>query len=153
MYKHIEHTAEFVTIHDSVAEKIVFNNDVLSFVFPDGFWITDKNPFNESDNIVRTDCSQADFEIIDDEIEIYVFTKDENGQVIRDAWDIRSFEKAVNNKDFKVEFVDRYDSFETVLYKGFLRFDKAPFFKECEIILNIANEKYMWNKPCYDHIW
>lgn len=152
MYNHIEYTDEFITLHDCEAERIIFDNNVLSFVFSDGFWITDKNPFNESDNIVRTDCSQVDFEIIDDEIEIYVFEK-ENGRVLREQWEIQSFGKAVNDKDFKVEFIDRYNGTETVLFKGFIHFDRVPFRKECEIILHIVNEKYMWNVPRYDRIW
>ncbi len=153
MYKHIEYTDEYITLHDCKAEEMRYNNNILSFVFPDGFWIMSEHKYNESDNIVRTDVAQVEFEVIDDEIEIYVFDKNSEGKIIREEWGLKNLIHSVNSGDLRIEFADEYKGFESVLFKGYLWSDIVPYSKEYELILHIKNATYMWNEIQYDRIW
>ena len=62
------------------AECIGYENGVLAFVFPEGFWVTPQHIKNDSDKIVRTDLSQVTFELLDrvaEDVRIYIFRKNE----------------------------------------------------------------------------
>lgn len=156
MYEHRDLNDYYISLHDCHAEKMNFDNGVLSFVFPDGFWITEQHPQNESNNIVRTNSSQVDFQIIDEEIdgiEIYVFRKSRGKKVIREEWELVNFINAVNNGDFRVEFITQYKSYQSFLFKCWVWFDKSPYHSECEMILHSESAAYNWNQLCYDRIW
>lgn len=156
MYKHIETDDKLFSIHDCYAEKISFNNSVLSFVFPNGFWVSEKHPANESDNIVRTDGARVDFRIIDEEIDgisIFVFKKQNERKAIREEWETENFINAVNNGAFKVEFIDCYKRNQYLLFKCQVWFDRKPYQEECEIILHAERSVYNWNNIEYDRIW
>lgn len=89
-YRHCDPDDRHITLHDCHAEKMSFHNGILSFVFPDGFWITQYHSLNDSGNTVRTNSSQVDFQIVNGEIEgieIYVFSKNRKGKIIRDEWE------------------------------------------------------------------
>lgn len=156
MYKHQELNNSFISLHDCRAENMKYNQGVLSFVFSDGFWVLEQHPENESKDCVRTDLAQVDFQIIDEEIdgvEIYIFRKSKNGKVIREEWELENFMNAVNCGDFQVEFITRYESYQSILYKCWVWFDKAPYHYECEIILHTENVIYHWNQLRYDFTW
>lgn len=156
MYKYCDIEDSCITLHDCVAEKMNFDNGVLSFLFPHGFWITQQHPKNESDNIVRTDASKVDFQIIDEEIDgicIYVFRKNKKGKLIREEWEMINFINAVNNGDFRVEFITQYKSFQSVLFKCWVWFDRSPYHSECEIILHTEKAAYQWKHLRYDCVW
>lgn len=156
MYKHCDSDDCYISLHDCHAEKMVFDNGILSFIFPDGFWITQHHPLNRSDRTVRTNSSQADFQIMDEEIdgiEIYVFKKNRNGKIIRDDWEPMNFINAVNAGDFRVEFITQYKSYQSFLFKCWIWFDNAPYHSECEIVLHSENVSYRWNELRYDCSW
>lgn len=156
MYKYCDLDDSCISLHDCKAEKMSFNKGVLSFSFPEGFWVMPQHSQNEGENIVRTDASQVDFKIIDEEIEgvsIYVFNKKRSGKVIRHEWEPVNFINAVNNGDFRVEFITQYKSFQSVLFKCWIWFDKRPYHSECEIILHTEKIAYQWNNLRYDCEW
>lgn len=156
MYRNSDINDSYISLHDCCAEKMSFENGVLSFDFPDGFWVTDKHPENKSDNIVRTDTSKVQYEIIDNEIDgirIYIFKQTKLNKIIREEWEPENFISAVNNGDFKVEFITQYKAFQSILHKCWVWFDKAPYHFECEIILETENVKYNWNRLRYDSVW
>lgn len=155
MFKHCDSDDSHITLHDCFAEQIKFEDGILSFTFPDGFWVTAQHSQNHSNTIVRTDSSQVDFQIIDEEIdgiEIYVFRKDRK-KIIRDDWEPLNFINAVNAGDFRVEFITQYESYQSYLFKCWVWFDKAPYHSECEIILCSEKVLYRWNELRYDCPW
>lgn len=156
MYKYCELNDSYIILHDCHAEKMIFDNGTLSFVFPDGFWVTNSHPQNESDNIVCTTSSQADFQIIHGDIygiEISVFRENKNGEIIREDWEPAKFINAVNTGAFNIEFITQYKSYQSLLFKCWVWFDEEPYHSECEIILNCENVSYLWNQLRYDYIW
>ena len=44
MYKHCDINDKYVSLHDCHATNILYENGVMTFVFPDGIWILDENP-------------------------------------------------------------------------------------------------------------
>ncbi len=156
MYKHIETDDRFFSIHDCYAEKVYFNDGVLSFVFPNGFWVTNEHLLNRSENIVRTDEASVDFTIMDEEfdgISIHIFKKQNERTAIREEWGTENFINAVNHGEFKVEFIDCYKTNQYLLFKCQVRFDRKPYYEECEIILHTDKAVYNWNSLRYDCTW
>ena len=77
MYLHSDND-EFISLHDCHATKIFFENGILTFVFPDGFWIVPGHPENVTDKTNRTDAAQVQFilETGDEyDVDCYVFDK------------------------------------------------------------------------------
>ena len=115
MYKHCDLDDSCISLHDCCAEKINFDNGILSFIFPDGFWITQYHSLNDSDNTVLTNSSQVDFEIFDKKgIEIFIFNKTKKGTVIRNDWELINFRDMVNAGNFRIEFLTQYKSHESL---------------------------------------
>lgn len=156
MYKYSDPNDTHISLHDCHAEKMSFIDGNLTFVFPNGFWITANHPANNSNDIVRTDSAQVDFQILDEEIDgitIYLFKKNRNSKVIREEWEAANFINAVNNGSFRIEFITQYKSFQSVLFKCWAWFDTAPYHCECEIILHSDNVTYKWNQLNYERVW
>lgn len=156
MYQYCDSDDRYITLHDCKAEKMGFENNVLSFIFPDGFWVLPQHPQNQGNDTLRTNTSQVDFEIIDKEIDgisIYVFTKVRNGTVVREEWELNNFITAVNTGNFQVEFLTQYKSFQSLLFQCWVWFPQSPYHAECEIILHTARAAYRWDYLRYDRVW
>ncbi len=154
MYKHCDLDDSCISLHDCCAEKINFDNGILSFIFPDGFWITQYHSLNDSDNTVLTNSSQVDFEIFDKKgIEIFIFNKTKKGTVIRNDWELINFRNMVNAGNFRIEFLTQYKSHESFLFKCWVWFDRAPYHSECEMIIYSEKVLYRWNELRYDCSW
>ena len=155
-FQHQEVNDRFISLHDCRAEKIVYDHGILSFVFPNGFWVSPQHPENHSDTAVRTDSSRADYLILDDplcEIEISIFRKLFGKKILRESWEIEKLINAVNSGTFQLEFVTQYKGFESILHKCYIWFDKKPYHWECEIILPTQEAVYHWNNLCHDAKW
>ena len=156
MYQHCDFDDSCITLHDCRAEKMGFEKGVLSFVFPDGFWVAQQHPQNESNDAVRTDEAQVEFYIIDEEIDgisIYIFRKKSGGKAVREEWETANFINAVNCGDYRVEFITQYKSYQSLLFKCWVWFNKAPYHMECEIVLHTEKAAYRWNRLRYDCTW
>ena len=156
MYRQCDLEDRCITLHDCEAEAMCFDKGVLSFRFPNGFWVTPQHPQNTGENTVRTDASQVDFELLDEEpdnICIYIFQKNRKGTVIREEWKPEDFINAVNCGEFRVEFITQYKSFQSVLYQCWVWLDKKPYHMECEITLQTEKVAYRWNYLRYDSVW
>ncbi|MCC0630531.1 MULTISPECIES: hypothetical protein [unclassified Clostridioides] len=156
MYQYCDLDDCCISLHDCFVEKMDFDNGILSFVFPDGFWIIKKHSQNKSNTTVRTNSSQVDFQIIDEEIdgiEIYVFKGNGKVKTIRENWEPINFITAINNGKFRIEFITQYKNYQSFLFKCWACFDKSPYHLECEIILHSNSVAYRWNKLRYDCIW
>ena len=87
-----------LTLHDCIADKISFENNVLSFNMSDGFWIDPTHESSELNDIVRTDGAQVDFEIVPDEhfpVYMDVFKKRRHRKTVVEYWDSERLIKAI----------------------------------------------------------
>lgn len=125
---------ENVSLHDCRINQMKYENKVLSFYFYDGIYVSDKTV----EEFVRTGKVRMDCHIIDefiDGISIYIFDKKSNGKSIREDW-TDNYISAINDGSFEFEFVTTYKSYQHILFKGYIWFDKKPYCKECEIELH-----------------
>ena len=142
MYRYKVVNDEYVGLHDCRANKMAWNADVLSFYIPDGIWVW------KTGETIKTKEAKVDFEIIDKEIDgvdIYLFKKNRSGKVVREEWELNNFINAVNNGTFKLEFVYKYQGYQSVLYKCYVWFDRTPYHYECEMILHTEKMICRWN--------
>jgi len=156
MYNHSELNNENIFLHDCYANSMNYENGVLSFVFPEGFWVTPQHNKNDSDKIVRTDLSQVTFELLDrvvEDVQIYIFRKNESADTVREEWELEDFINKVNAGIFEVEFIDEYETYQSYLYKCWLRIEEEPSHYECEIIIDAKNVTYNWNRLRYECEW
>lgn len=125
---------ENVSLHDCRINQMRYENKVLSFDFYDWIYVSDKTV----EEFVRTGKVRMDCYIIDefiDGISIYIFDKKTNEKSIREDW-TDNFISAINDGNFEFEFVTTYKSYQHILFKGYIWFDKKPYCKECEIELH-----------------
>ncbi len=59
VYTHIDTDDSVLSLHDCYANRIQFKNNILSFYFQNGFWVTPSHPANKSDKIIRTDFHRS----------------------------------------------------------------------------------------------
>lgn len=100
-----------LTLHDCITDKISFKNNVLSFNFSDGFWVTPEHEASSLSNTVRTDGAQVDFEIEHDEFfEIYldVFRKRRFCKKTVECWELDELIKAFDSGKYQLEFIYQY---------------------------------------------
>lgn len=153
MYNHSELNNDNIVLHDCYANNMSYENGVLAFVFPEGFWVTPQHIKNDSDKIVRTDLSQVTFELLDrvaEDVRIYIFRKNENADTIREEWELDNFINKVNSGFFKIAFIDEYKAYQSILYKCWVHFNNEPYHYECEIIIDTENVIYNWNQLRYE---
>ena len=74
-------------------------------------------------------------------------------KVIREDWEPINFIDAVNCGDYRVEFITQYKSYQSILFKCWVWFEKSPYHYECEIILHTEQVTYNWNQLRYDCVW
>ncbi len=156
MYKYNSVNDEKISLHDCRANKIEFKDGVLSFFFPEGFWIIPSHPQNESENTVLTGPSQVDFEIGDiDSCEVNIFRHIRKTLIyIKKDRDIRKFIDDVNSGRYEVEFITEYKTFSSTLFRCWVWMKKRPYHRECEIELHDnAKTTYRWDEIRYDHYW
>lgn len=155
MYKYCDSDDSYINLHDCCAEKIKFDNGILSFIFPDGFWITQQHSLNNSENIVLTSSSQVDFSIIDkniDEIKIFMLNE-KNGKIVREKQNTIDFINSVNTGYIRIEFITQYKTHQHFRFECWVWFDEEPYYSGCEIILHSENAIYCWNNLRYDCCW
>lgn len=151
MYNNYDTESNLFSLNGCQAQSISYEDGLLSFYFPNGFWIFKKHTENNLSDTVCTDNSMVTYHILNEEIDgisIYIFSKTKNKKVIREDWEPKNFINALNNKDFYVEFIKQYNSCQSVLHKCWIRFEQEPYHKECEIIINYDKVTYCWNKLC-----
>lgn len=154
MYKYCDDDPCLFSLHDCRAEKMTYENGVLSFCFPDGFWVTGEHPLNSTGKIVKTGPSEVKYRILDEDIDgvdIYVFTEKKRRNALRVRWEPGNLLAAVNGGALQVEFITQYQSWQSILHKCWVWFDCRH--KECEIILHTDQTLWCWDNLCPDRIW
>lgn len=144
-----------ITLHDCIADKISYDNNVLTLNFPDGFWVVDSHEDSNLDVTVRTDSAQVDFEIEPDEfMEIYldVFIKRKYRKTIVEYWDLEKLMKAVNSGKYQLEFTYQYRTHFEQMWQCMLRY-KGCWYAECQLHIPYSTATYRWNKLREDKVW
>jgi len=154
-YTHIDTDDSVLSLHDCCADRIQFEDGILSFYFPDGFWIPPLHPANTSSEIVRTDAARVDYHIEGaHDVSIEVFRKNIFKQTICTQWTLEELIRRVNHKSFRLEFIYQYKNHTDLLWICWLHFDKKPYHYECRIYICAPSKtEYLWNNLCSDRTW
>ena len=146
-----------LTLHDCIADKISFENNTLRFYMPDGFWVTPHHKEKKKKKTVRTDASVVDFSIEDiDDITVRVFRRNTwcwSRKTIAEIWHMGQLISAVNSRKCTIEFITQYRSYYEQMWHCAIRFDKKPFYRECQLHLPNTKATFYWNNLCLDREW
>ena len=155
MYQHCEQSDAHISLHDCHAAKIQCADNILTFFFEDGFWITGEHPENPTGNVVRTDRAEVRFELNPDEdcgIGFYVFSKRWK-KTVREEWNLSKLLEHINEKNCTLEFLYVYKGSFVMIVDCWLWSKKAPYSRECELRLPLKQVRYCWNNLCEDRAW
>ena len=146
-----------LTLHDCVANEILFENNTLRFHLPDGFLVTPHHKENSSEKVLRTDASAVDFSIEDiDDIMIDVFTRHRwlwfrSTCVVH--WHMEQLISKVNSGKCTIEFITQYKSHYEQMWHCAIRSNKKPYYRECHLYLPNTKATFCWNNLCFDREW
>ena len=155
-YLHCDNDDSYISLHDCYATKIYFNDNVLSFCFDNGFWIIPEHEFSDVEETVRTDKSRVDFHLEDSSLEdilIYIYRNSIFGKTLRKELPLDKLISLVNEKNYRLEFIYQYKSYNELLFECWLWFDKKPYHYECQLKIPTSKAIYCWNNLCKDKKW
>ena len=137
-----------ISLHDCIADKISYENNVLTLHFSDGFWITANHEDSGLDNTVRTDFSQVDFAVTPEKhsyIYLDVFIKRKYRKTIVECWDLEKLMKVVNSGKYQLEFIYQYTTFFEQMWLCNLH-HKGNYGHDCQFHIPYSVATYRWNK-------
>lgn len=156
-FKHIdpdEFHGKELTLHDCIADKILYKNSTLRFYLPDGFWVTPYHIANSSEKVVRTDASVVVFSIEDiDDIAVRVFSRNTwcwSQKTSVENWHAKQLISAVNSGKCTIEFIAQYRSYYEQMWHCSIRSNKKPYYRECQLHLPNTHATFCWNDLCLD---
>lgn len=157
---HCEDSNEFLTLHDCIAEKVYLRDGILTFEFPDGFWIGPEHPDNPYNECLRTDKAKVEFVLENGEgYDVFVWlhvreNKKSRKQTVR-HWDIDLLIKNINAGKCAYEFLDEYRNTQVPeqLICGQLRGEGKYTFCECWMRIYATKVNYYWNNVLPDRPW
>ena len=155
MYKHCDTSDEYISLHDCHATSIVYDNGVITFIFPDGIWVTNECPSNELGKTVRTDKAEVKLYLdfgSEYDIPVYIF-EEKFKKTIRKEWELSKLMEHINNMNYTLEFLYQYKGYNSMIIECWLWSDKKPYHRECELKLSIKDVKYCWNELCEEREW
>ena len=144
-----------ITLHDCVANKISFNNNVLSFSLPDGFFVCPNHEASLLSNGVRTGGAQVDFAVTPDEhFDVYaeVFKKRKFRKTVVEYWDLEKLIKSINSGKYQIEFIYQYRTHFEQMWLCNLRY-KGCYGNECQLHIPYSTATYRWNNLREDCPW
>lgn len=151
MYKHQDKDGVAISLHDSKAEKAIFENGILTFCFPkDGFWVLPDHEENPTGEPVRTDASEVRFHLLyeeEDDCCCYVFDKKSERKAVRKEWTILELVSALNSGEYQLEFLYRYEGgYKEQIFACEFCQKKKPYHRECQLWLSVRDVTYCWNE-------
>ena len=150
MYKHCDVSNEYISLHDCHATSILYENGVITFIFPDGIWVISEHPNNELDKTVRTDMAEVKLYLdsgSEDDITAYIF-EEKLKKTIREEWKLSKLMESINEKNCTLEFLYQYKGYNSMIIECCLWSNKKPYHRECELRLSFKEVKYCWNELC-----
>lgn len=163
MYKFCDNDGKYNSLHDCIATKATLENGILSFYFPDGFWVLHNHINNPYEKALRTSESKVSFELLyhdDIDAKVYIFTSKKRRilrkkprRAIRNEIDINDLIRLINQKHYYLEFLSRYiEDYQCIRFDCWL-YSNSTTHKECELIISTDNVSYQWNQLCEDRPW
>ncbi|MDE6781079.1 MAG: hypothetical protein K2J40_06440 [Ruminococcus sp.] len=144
MYRYSDNNENYnIILHDSRATEIILNNNILLFVFGDGFYVKRNN------RLYYTDRSEVQFELTfkpESSVTVYVFIWD-GERMFREDVSLKDFMERIKS-GMEFEFLDCYRNDREFLFKGYLWRDGSA---ECEIIISADKVTYYWNNVFTDY--
>ena len=137
----IKENAE-VGLHDCRTNKILYEDQAITFCFPDGFYYIKDSTATENHS------AEMSCHIIDkykENFSVNIYRKTIFGKTIREDWTDR-FVSAVNKGEFEFEFVYTYRTYHGVLFQGYVWRKRKPWWRECEIELRVDEISYSWDE-------
>ena len=152
MYQHSDSIN--ISLHDCRATKILYSDNMLSFVFKDGFEVSEHNKYNNYNKTAYTDESEVKFKLLSKKVEanitIYTFSETDNKNIsIREEIPFTQFADSINN-GMELEFLYSYSGYNSFIYECWLWFNEEPYHKECVLIISADDVKYFWNNIFVD---
>ena len=154
MYKYSDRNN--ISLHDCRATKILLIDNTLSFVFKDGFFVSENSEYNHLGKLAYTDGSEVRFDLPDKKAEaditVYVYSKSDAGNIsIREEIPFRKFAEDINS-GMELEFLYSYTGGGSFIFNCWLWFDAEPYHKECELIIFADEVRYFWNNLFADDV-
>jgi len=138
-----------LTLHDCISDKISFENGILRFNMPDGFWVTTHHNDNECGKIVRTGVSKVDFTVKDlDDITVRVFRPKRwcwSRKTSVEVWHIEHLISEVNSGRCTIEFVTQYRTYFEQMWHCIIHSKKKLYYRECQLHLPETDAIFRWN--------
>lgn len=150
MYKHCYISDEYISLHDCHATRVLYENGVITFVFPNGIWVAKENPGNKLCKTVRTDMAEVKFSLdsgSEDDINVYVF-EEKFKRTVREEWKLSKLMEHINDRNCTLEFLYQYKGYNSMIIECWLWSNKKPYHRECELKLLTKDVKYCWNELC-----
>ena len=156
-FKHNETDAchdKTITLHDCIADRVCFSDNILRFYLPDGFWVTPLHEDNNLDKTVRTDAAVVDFRLDGiDSIYLCVFTQNFFKKTRVEAWEMRDLMREINSGKCSIEFIYQYRTHFEQMWLCEIRANKKPYFRECQLHLPETEATFRWNNLRPDREW
>lgn len=155
MYKFCDSDGKYNSLHDCIATKVTLENGILSFYFPDGFWILHNHINNPYKKALRTSEAKVSFELLfhdDIDVKVHVFTSKKR-RIFRNKIGINDLIRLINQEHYYLEFLSRYTrDFQSIRFDCWL-YSNSNIHNECELIISTDKVLYQWNQLCEDRPW
>lgn len=155
-YLHMDREEVFLSLHDCRADRAELRDGVLSFFFPEGFWVTQDHPLNSTGKTVRTGEARVDYVLREPEgedVSVEIFTRLRWPWDLRRAWELPKLLEAVSRKGWELEFLYQYPGGWDRIVECWLWMDRKPWHKECNLKLDVQEVRYLWNELREEHTW
>ena len=147
MYKHCDINNEFISLHDCRVTKILYEKDIITFVFDGGIWLLPNHPNNATNKMILTDKAEVSFTLEFTSIKepIMLVFEERFKNTICKKWNLYKLIHCINDKRNTLEFLYRFNGYNSIIIECCLWSSKKPYHRECELKLSIKDEKYYWN--------
>ena len=155
-YLHNEKNEEHLTLHDCRADRAELKNGILSFLFPEGFWVSSSHPDNPTGKTVRTDAARVDYVLRDpdgDDVRAELFRRLKYPYALRRSYDLFPFLEIVNRDGWELEFLYQYPDYWNRIIECVLWMPKRPWRKECQLKVDVSEVIYRWNNLRPEEEW
>jgi len=146
-----------LSLHDCTADEVSFENGILRFSLPNGFWVTPHHKKNGYGKTIRTGPSAVEFAVKDiDDISLRVFTGSTlcwSRKTIVESWHVEQLISSVNSRKCTLEFITQYRSHFEQMWHCTIHSEKKPYYRECQLYLPEAEATFLWNDLRPDHEW
>ena len=155
-YLHNEKTEQNLSLHDCRADRMELKDGVLSLRFPGGFWVSGDHPENPTGKTVRTDAARVDYVLRDakgTDVSADVFTRLKHPLSLRRSYNLSEFMEIINRQGWELEFLYQYPDYWNRIIECVLCLPKKPYWKECQLKLDVSEVIYRWNDLRTDEEW